>query len=204
MHIKLENLSKNYGITKVLINLTYTFFSPGLYIIFGPSGSGKTTLLNILGQVEKVEEKMVIFEPNRSTNHPSIIFQHHYLIGDLTAYENVVLPLEIKREKFNKKAIYELFKEYQLAYLMNRKIKDCSGGERQRVNLMRAISISSTYLLADEPTGSVDVETAQFIKQELVKLSQTKLVIIVTHDQNLFADTNAKYLKIERGRLNEI
>lgn len=204
MHIKLENLSKNYGTTKVLINVTYTFFGPGLYIIFGPSGSGKTTLLNVLGQIEKVEETKIIFEPKKSEVFPSIIFQHHYLFGNLTAYENVILPLEIKHVPFKKDMIDQLFRDYQLAYLMNRKIKDCSGGERQRVNLMRAVAIPSTYLLADEPTGSVDGETAQFIKNQLVEIAKTHLVIIVTHDQHLFADTNAKYLKIHQGRLNEI
>lgn len=204
MHIKLENLSKNYGTTKVLINLTYTFFGPGLYIIYGPSGSGKTTLLNVLGQIEKVNENKIIFEPEKTEILPSIIFQHHYLIGHLTAYENVVLPLEIKRIPSNKETIHQLFRNYQLAYLMNRKIKDCSGGERQRINLMRAVAMPSTYLLADEPTGSVDGETAQFIKNQLVEIAKSKLVIVVTHDQHLFVDTNAKYLKIHRGRLNEI
>lgn len=200
MKIELSNVTKRYRDLVVLQNITFSFVSPGLYIIFGPSGSGKTTLLNILSKIEKVSSGSIHFDKAKKPI-PGVIFQHHYLIGELTVEENIMLPLLIKKKKVDKLRYLEICKELHIEHLLKRKVKYCSGGETQRINIARTLAIEPDYYLADEPTGSVDEETARFIKEVLVKLSKDKLVILVTHDQNLFSSLKATYLHLEKGRL---
>lgn len=203
MQIQLNNLSKSYGKKHVLNNITFTFFGPGLYIIFGPSGCGKTTLLNVLGRLESVEKQQIIYKLQGSKiPRCGMIFQHNYLIGDLTCMENVLLPRMIKNQNFDKKNTMSLFKEFGLEHLIHRKVSLCSGGECQRVNLIRTIVSEPNHILADEPTGSIDQTSARIIRDSLVNLSKHLLVIIVTHDIKLFSDLPAHYLSLKGGQIS--
>lgn len=199
MEIQIRNVSKSYSSQMVINNMNFTFSGPGLYIIFGRSGSGKTTLLNLLAGLEVADNGTIIFNNNQKSI--GVIFQHHYLFGNLTALENVQLPLEISQAKVEQKIIADYFKAFGVENIMNRKIKTCSGGESQRVNIIRTIVNCTEIILADEPTGSVDSTSAQVIKGGLIELSKEKLVLIVTHDKHLFSHLPASYLYLDRGNL---
>lgn len=197
-------MTKYYGNQPVLNGINYRFNGPGLYVILGPSGSGKTTLLNLLARIEVLTEGVMDFVgENNSLPHPSIVYQHHFLIGSLSALDNVTLPLKIQKKRDLTKTIDHLFKQFNLESIKFRRISQCSGGECQRINLMRAIASDFDYLLADEPTGSVDASTAHFIRQKLAEIAQTKLVIVVTHDLCLFKDIQGTFLKLKQGQLVE-
>jgi len=198
MEIRLNNLSKSFQDQVVLNNISTTFIGPGLYILFGHSGSGKTTLLNIIAGLEKSSSGEVIKDKKIKSG---IIFQHHYLLGDLTGYENVTLPLKINRTPFAKVEIYKLFDQFRIGDTRKRKIKFCSGGEAQRINFIRTLASKPDFILADEPTGSIDLDNASFIKNKLLELSKDILVIIVTHDRKLFANITANYLYLEKGKI---
>ena len=198
MEIRLNNLSKSFQNQVVLNNISTTFIGPGLYILFGHSGSGKTTLLNIIAGLEKPSSGEVI---KAKSVKCGIIFQHHYLLGDLTSYQNVVLPLKINNTSFAKAQIDNFFDQFGIGNTRKRKIKFCSGGEAQRINFIRTLASQPDYILADEPTGSIDLENAAFIKNKLLELSKKILVIIVTHDNKLFASIPANYLYLEKGNI---
>lgn len=200
MEIKLEHVSKRYGEQLVLNNINYTFHAPRLYVILGPSGSGKTTLLNILARIEKPSSGSVCY-PTYKNPRVGVVFQHHYLIGELTCFENIVLPLLIQKKKVNSDEIFQLAKKLNIENLMHRQVSYCSGGETQRVNIARTLALNPDYILADEPTGSVDEETAAFIRTMLVELAESKLVIVVTHDLSLFSHLKATYIRLEQGKL---
>ena len=199
MEIVLANLSKSYGAHSVLNHINYTFRGPGLYIVFGHSGCGKTTLLNLLAGIEKVSTGTLDYRENN--DNCGFVFQHHYLLGDLSCRENIVLPLAIRKEKVDNKTIEAEAEYFQVASILQRKIKHCSGGEAQRVNIMRTLVLNPDFILADEPTGSVDFVSAQLIKKRLVELSYKKLIIIVTHDRKLFSNLTATYLTLTDGTL---
>lgn len=202
MIISLQNISKSYNKQIVLDMISYTFIGPGLYIIYGPSGSGKTTLLNLLASLDKPTSGEISFS-DKAKAAVGVIFQSHYLIGDLSAYENVVLPLLIQNISFKRERVINIFKYLNIENLFKRKIKTCSGGEAQRINIARTLLKNPSCILADEPTGSVDEKTALFIKDKLVELSKQRLVIVVTHDISLFGSIEAVHIKIHRGKIHE-
>lgn len=203
MELVLNNISKSFGQLLVLKNINYVFTGPGLYILFGHSGCGKTTLLNILASLERPSSGQFIIKSNNRFTKAGIIFQHHYLLGELTAYENVVLPLQINKCEINKEEVNDLFTRLGVENLKHKRIKYCSGGECQRINIIRTLLSKPAFILADEPTGSIDETNAQFIKETLTNLAKHLLVIIVSHDRTLFANLSATYLKLEKGSLLE-
>jgi len=203
MELVLNNISKHFGQRHVLKNINYTFIGPGLYVLFGHSGCGKTTLLNILANLEKPSSGQLIIKNKNRFSKAGIIFQHHYLLGELTAYENVVLPLQINNCEINKEEVNNFFAKLGVENLKHKRIKYCSGGECQRINIIRTLLSKPAFLLADEPTGSIDETNAHFIKETLLDLAKHLLVIIVSHDRTLFANLSATYLKLEKGSLLE-
>lgn len=202
MKIQLTNLSKSYGQQKVLSSISFTFSGPGLYIIYGNSGSGKTTLLNILANIENYDSGTLNFDLGSKVNG-GLIFQHNYLLGHLTVLDNIMLPLNIKKMKADEFYLTQLLDKLDISKLKTRKVKTLSGGEAQRTNIVRTLMMKPNYLLADEPTGSVDAFSAQKIKSLLIEVSLSKIVIVVSHDRKLFAGTNATFLEMQGGQLSE-
>ncbi len=201
----LENICKEYikngNKLEILKDINMDFKLNKLYLITGESGIGKTTLLNILGLLDKPtsgtlkingkiidslkdEELSIIRKENIG-----MIFQNHYLNPRLTAKENVMLPLFLsdldKEEKEN--LINEYFKKFKLDHRMNHFPKELSGGEAQRVCIIRSLVNNPNYILADEPTGNLDPKNAQMIYEILKDLSKNgKCVIVVSHDVNAY------------------
>ena len=168
--------------------------------IVGTSGSGKTTLLGGLdrfdkGLIEIGGENIAELSEQRLTELRNrklgFVYQFHHLLPEFTAMENVAMPLKIRREKASvaQKRAESLLKAMGLADRVDHLPSQLSGGERQRVAIARAVSGSPLCLLADEPTGNLDGETAEVVIGYLLKLSfsQGLALVIVTHDPDIAA-----------------
>ena len=219
MIIKVKNLSKNFLDGKktlnVLNNISFDVKEGEIVTIKGPSGSGKSTLLSILGTLDHADNGEIfinnqslseVIDLNRLRNlNIGFVFQFHNLIPELSLEENVCMPRMISKEKIDKHKIKELFKIFELEDRMKSFPNDLSGGEKQRVAVMRAIVNNPSIVIADEPTGNLDKENA--IKMiALFKKLNTKnnlTFIIATHDEEIFDIGHSQYI-LDGGDLKKI
>lgn len=192
------------------INLTV---EPGASVSFtGPSGSGKTTLLNLIGGLDRPTSGKVILQRTNLTSlregelarlrntQIGFIFQLHYLLPQCTVLENVLLPTlaqrhtEMEKSQLQRRAV-ELLEKVSLDSYQHVHPGQLSGGQRQRVAVARALINQPQLLLADEPTGSLDADTAEQITQLLLQLNETEQVtlIVATHSQKLAAQMQQQY-----------
>lgn len=171
--------------------------------IVGTSGSGKTTLLQCIGGLDRFDkglieiggENIAELSEQRLTElrnrRLGFVYQFHHLLPEFTAMENVAMPLKIRREKASvaQKRAESLLNAMGLADRADHLPRQLSGGERQRVAIARAVSASPLCLLADEPTGNLDGETAEVVIDYLLKLSSSQglALVIVTHDPDIAA-----------------
>jgi ABC-type lipoprotein export system ATPase subunit len=219
MIIKVKNLSKNFldgeKTLNVLNNISFDVKEGEIVTIKGPSGSGKSTLLSILGTLDHADSGEIfinnqslieVIDLNRLRNlNIGFVFQFHNLIPELSLEENVCMPKMISKEKIDKHKIKELFKIFELEDRMKSFPNDLSGGEKQRVAVMRAIVNNPSIVIADEPTGNLDKENA--IKMiALFKKLNTKnnlTFIIATHDEEIFDIGHSQYI-LDGGDLKKI
>lgn len=192
--LTLKDICFSYGKTKVLNNISYAFEPGKTYCITGKSGAGKTTLLSILSGLARPNSGEILYHGKNirkldryrfRSRYIGVIFQSYNLITKFTALENVVLSMEIagvKGVKKKQKAM-ELLQSVGLNEdEANRRVLKLSGGQQQRVAIARALSYDAEIILADEPTGNLDVETQNEIMQIFNALAaQGKCVIIVSH-----------------------
>ena len=198
--IELQNVSKSFGKTKILERLNASFPARGLVVIHGASGSGKSTLLNLLCGMDKPTSGSLRFEglplEKQSPKELALlrrscmgrVFQHYELIADLDALTNIMLPLFLNGETLSvaQKRGEELLGIYGLQDCAKKKVASVSGGEKQRLAIIRSIIHRPSVLFADEPTGALDRQNAQIVSEMLLEYSKNALVIVVTHDLNLF------------------
>ena len=219
--LELKNISKHFNIDKkikVLKNLSYNFDKGKMYSLMGPSGSGKSTLLNLISLIDrpslgsiKFNDKLVNFSNNKNNDifrakNIGIIYQQNNLLADFTALENVYLAnLSINNDKDS--AITKakvLLKKIGLSNRLNHFPSQLSGGECQRVAIARAIINDPEIILADEPTGSLDLNTAKEIFELLNNQKKPdRLIIFATHNR-FFADKADCLLEITDGSVKTI
>ena len=219
--LELKNISKNFNIDKkikVLKNLSYNFNKGKMYSLMGPSGSGKSTLLNLISLIDrpslgsiKFNDKLVNFSNNKNNDifrakNIGIVYQQNNLLADFTALENVYLAnLSINNDKDS--AITKakvLLKKIGLSNRLNHFPSQLSGGECQRVAIARAIINDPEIILADEPTGSLDLNTAKEIFELLNNQKKpNRLIIFATHNR-FFADKADCLLEITDGSVKTI
>ncbi len=203
---------------KVLNNLNFSFKKGNIYSIVGPSGSGKSTLLNILSLIDqptsgqvKLENKDIKFEEKSKNdliraNKIGIIYQQNNLLNDFTAIENVYLAnLTIIKNK--NKAIENskiILKKIGLSNRLNHYPSQLSGGEMQRVAIARALVNNPDILLADEPTGSLDTDTAKEVFNIISsQKNSNRLIIFATHNR-FFANKADCQLEMINGNIKTI
>jgi len=169
----------------------------GLVLIEGRSGSGKTTLLNILAGFDKATEGEVICAYDK--NFCSMIFQDFQLIDMLTIRQNLELVQDIIPQA--KIGIDSLTEKYELADILNKHPNEISGGQKQRVAVVRAVLENRPIILCDEPTGNLDEENAIMIADLLKNESKDKLIIVVSHDVELFKNICDRHIKLKDGHI---
>ena len=219
--LQLKNISKHFNTDKkikVLKNLSYNFNKGKMYALMGPSGSGKSTLLNLISLIDrpslgsiKFNDKLVNFSNNKNNDifrakNIGIVYQQNNLLADFTALENVYLAnLSINNDKDS--AITKakaLLKKIGLSNRLNHFPSQLSGGECQRVAIARAIINDPDIILADEPTGSLDLNTAKEIFQLLNSQKKSnRLIIFATHNR-FFANKADCLLEMTNGSVKTI
>jgi len=216
--LDIKNVNKTYisagKSLRVLQNINFAVKKGSSVAITGPSGSGKTTLLGLCAGLDKATEGHVILNgiDLKDLNEDELaavrnqnigfIFQNFQLMPTLTALENVMVPLELRREKNIRSIALDLLDKVGLADRSHHYPVQLSGGEQQRVSLARAFSTRPAILFADEPTGNLDGETSTKIEQLLFDLNTQAgtTLVIVTHDLELAAKTN-RIIKIKNGEI---
>ena len=226
MNIELENITKSYGNNSnlpyraVLEGISLTIKSKDSIAIVGPSGCGKSTLLNILGTLDKPSSGIVKIDENDISELSDVklaeirnrkigfVFQLHHLLPQLTLLENVLLPtLVIKDRKLKNSALdraMDLLKIVGLDDKTNQFPGQLSGGECQRTAVIRALINKPDIILADEPTGSLDQESAEQIGNLLSQINneQNVALVVVTHSMDLAAKMKIRY-KLNNGKLSQ-
>ena len=219
--IKLSNINKSF-ITqekvKVLKKVNYKFKKGKIYSLMGPSGSGKSTLLNILSLIDRpssgsitIEDNIIDFNNSNKNDllrakKIGIIYQQDNLLPDFTALENIYLASladgNDRETSISKSKV--LLKKVGLINRLNHYPSQLSGGEKQRIAIARALINDPQIILADEPTGSLDIEPAKGIFELLKKqINSNRLIIFATHNR-FFADKSDCLLEIVNGNIKTI
>jgi lipoprotein-releasing system ATP-binding protein len=193
---------------EVLRGVDFTAADGESIAITGPSGSGKSTLLHLLGNLETPDHGTITLDgAGEQRQSIGFVFQFHYLLPDLSAVENVALPLLIARWSKNRASsrALDLLRETGLADRADHPISHLSGGEQQRVAVARALITEPKLLLADEPTGNLDEAISEQIGRTLVDYSRkySAITIIATHSPRL-AGLCDRSLVLEGGRTHQI
>lgn len=219
--IKLQNLNKYYFKGErhqihVVNNVTLEFPKAGFVTILGASGSGKTTLLNIIAGLDKYDSGTItygdkVFDKYNMDEIDALrnekmgyIFQNYLLITNFTVYDNLRVALEaidVLDPLEQKKRIEYALKCVGLFKYRKKKVKNLSGGQMQRVSIARCIVKNSEVIIADEPTGNIDSENTIQIMNILKKISETKLVILVTHELNIARYYSDRIIQIKDGQI---
>jgi len=209
-----KSVTDSTGTLDILRDIDFTLAPKETAAIVGASGSGKSTLLSIIAGLDTPSRGTVrlagcdlfsIDEDARAAvraHKVGFVFQSFQLLGNLTALENVMLPLELAGRKDSRKAASEMMERVGLAARLGHYPKVLSGGEQQRVALARAFVVRPAVLLADEPTGSLDFATGETVMELMFDLNreQGTTLVLVTHD-NAIATRCERRITIEAGRI---
>jgi lipoprotein-releasing system ATP-binding protein len=218
--LSIKNISKSFTQRGLVLNKLTLDVSEGDSIaIMGPSGSGKTTLMNIIGLLDKPDGGEIAFRGSSIADYSDdesalyrnrnigFVFQDHLLLPHLTVYENILLPLlatkQTKEEiEVKEEHIKKLMEKTGISDLSGKYPSLISGGEAQRVALVRALANNPSILLADEPTGSLDSKNAEMLGELLLKLNKESrlTLILATHSADL-AKKMSRTLRLEDGKL---
>lgn len=193
MQITLQNLTKRFGETVAVDNLSVTFPSGKLTAILGPSGCGKTTTLNLISGIVPVSEGKVFFEEKDVTVLPpegrgiGLVFQNYALYPHMTVLQNICFPMEMKKIPKKERLLRaaRLGELVHITALMNRKPAELSGGQQQRVAIARALAKEPDVLLLDEPLSNLDAKLRVEMREEIRRIQRESQIttVFVTHDQ---------------------
>ena len=219
--IELNRVSKAYLINKnekkyVLKDISLSFSETGLISILGKSGCGKSTLLNLIGGLDKTSEGAVYYKGDNIAKYKekqlvafrkseiSYIFQHYHLLESQTALYNIMLPCLLNGDSFKiaKEKALSLIDKFSINKdLLDKPCSKLSGGEKERIAIMRAFINKPKVILADEPTGALDKDNALLVMESLKEASKTSLVIMVTHNEELARRYSDRIIHMKDGRV---
>jgi lipoprotein-releasing system ATP-binding protein len=220
--LEVRGLCKTYTTgpnrVEVLIGIDLELKAATTTALVGASGAGKSTLLHLLGALDRPTSGSVIFHGedlfrksdrelaafrNRSIG---FVFQFHHLLPEFTALENVMMPALIARTAHDKAraTAEELLNDVGLGHRLTHRPGELSGGEQQRVAIARALALSPELLLADEPTGNLDMKTSEGVHALLAELQRKKglTLVVVTHNEHLAA-AMGRTVRLVDGRLEQ-
>ena len=217
--LEIKNLSKSFKIsdsrsTLVLNNISFSLPNKGMFFILGKSGCGKSTLLNILSGLLTPDGGEVLFngkekKKKKKKEHTNylrhqigILFQRYNLIEDMTVEENLSTTKSIKSIK-SADRIESLLTKYGLIDKKKQKAYLLSGGEKQRLALIRTLLNDPKIIFCDEPTGALDEENSIKMMEELKEISKDRLVVMVTHNESLFKSYYDGYIYLENGEIKD-
>ena len=206
-------MSDSTGVLDILRDINLSFTAGETVAIVGASGSGKSTLLSILAGLDTPshgtvrllgQDLFALSEDDRAAvraQKMGFVFQSFQLLGNLTALENVMLPLELAGQRDARARASQMLERVGLGQRLNHYPRLMSGGEQQRVALARAFVVEPAVLLADEPTGSLDFATGQTIMELMFALNRERgtTLILVTHDREIAKQCD-RSITIEAGR----
>ncbi len=199
--IKIENVKKFYPKSKALNGVSVVMNEGEEYLIRGSSGSGKSTLLYLLGGLERPTEGRVIVNQKNlgdltdeelalyRNRYVGFVFQFHFLLSSMNCLDNILLPARlggVETKEVEKRAMM-LADHLQVTHCLSKFPFELSGGEQQRVNIIRALSLKPRLLLCDEPTGNLDSENSKKVIQLLRHLAKEfhSTLVVVTHDTQI-------------------
>jgi lipoprotein-releasing system ATP-binding protein len=214
--IRLEQVEKSFGNTKILTGLNFEISDKELVAIRGASGSGKSTLLYLLGGLDRPTSGRVIINGKdlaklsdeelaqfRNTS-VGFVFQFHFLLPSMTCKDNVLLPARIGGHDLDKveKDIIHLAEILGVSHCLQKYPHEISGGEQQRINIIRALSLRPKILLCDEPTGNLDSKNSEKVATLLKNLAAdfNAILLVVTHDDKV-ASFFPRKIVIEDGQI---
>ena len=216
MILSVKNLKKSYNdgksMLEVLKDVSFDLKKGSILTIKGPSGSGKSTLLSLLGTLDTQDSGDIIINHKNlndyddfseiRNSHIGFIFQFHNLISELNVTENICVPAFISDKEIDHNFLDTLFEYFQLTNKENAFPLDLSGGEKQRVSVMRAIINKPSIIIADEPTGNLDEKNALKLIDLFKKLNKDfeLTFIIATHDNKVF-DIGHQKMELSDGKL---
>ena len=217
--LELKKIKKTYnagGLKQNALNSVSIKFRKSEFVcILGPSGSGKTTLLNVLGGLDNYDDGDLIINGKSTKNFGckdwdeyrnnviGFIFQNYNLIGHISVLANVELSLKLSNvpKKERKKRALEVLEKVGLKNHIYKKPNELSGGQMQRVAIARSLVNDPEIILADEPTGALDTKTSKDIMDLIKKVSDGKLVIMVTHNETLAKEYATRIINLEDGKI---
>lgn len=219
MSLNINNVDKIVGSPPVHIikNITLKINDGEFVSLTGKSGSGKSTLLYIMSSLDNPSSGFVELDGKNINTiskkqlysfrnmHIGFIFQFHYLIAELSAIENVLLPTRkcnLQKEKYE--YAVHLLERFGLQDKINRLPRQLSGGEQQRVAVARAFVMNPKYLFADEPTGALDSKNSRIVMETIIELNEKNktTIILVTHDQE-FAALSKRRIYLVDGKVSD-
>ncbi len=213
--IHFQDVSKRYDNLTALRNITLSVDKGEMVFITGPSGSGKSTLLKLIFGAEKADEGSIrVMDLALNTmkesdipvlrRHIGVVFQDFRLLEKRDIFENVAFALRMRGvdEREIKSRVFETLKAVNLRHKSDNYPPSLSGGEQQRISLARAIVSDPAIILADEPTGNVDPDTACGIMRLFKDINaRGTTILIATHNRELFRDTGRRVLRLDSGNL---
>ncbi len=212
--IELKNISKRFGRTVALDDVSFSVGDGELVALLGPSGGGKTTVLRLIAGLDIPDGGSILIGGEPVNHLPAarrnigFVFQNYALFKNMTVFKNIAFGLKIKKWDAARiqARVTELINRLELEKLEKRYPHELSGGQRQRVAIARALAAQSAVLLLDEPFGAVDAQIRQELRQWLVRLHQElKLTtIFVTHDQEEAMEVADRIVIFSKGRLEQI
>ncbi|QCR35388.1 sulfate/thiosulfate ABC transporter ATP-binding protein CysA [Nissabacter sp. SGAir0207] len=218
MSIEIDKISKYFGRTKVLNDISLDIPSGQMVALLGPSGSGKTTLLRIIAGLENQSGGRLSFHGKDVTRlhardrQVGFVFQHYALFRHMTVFDNIAFGLTVlpRRERPStaaiKQKVTQLLEMVQLGHLANRYPAQLSGGQKQRVALARALAVEPQILLLDEPFGALDAQVRKELRRWLRQLhEELKFTsVFVTHDQEEAMEVADQVVVMSQGNIEQV
>ena len=200
-NLKLNNVNKIYNLGSpseyhALKDVNLEFDNSGLTLILGESGSGKTTLLNVIAGLLSITSGEI--RTPFKDSYASFVFQDAQLLDDFTILDN--LRYVVKMAGVEDKSV-ELLERFNLLKYKDHKANELSGGQKERLAIIRALLLDKPILLCDEPTGNLDSKNSKDIRNILKEESKDRLVIVVSHDKELFSEVADRIITIEDGTI---